>query len=644
MVQAKGYWADNYVERRRSAEDAMAMIRPGQRVFIGSSCGEPQHLVRELSEASERYTDLEIVRLLSLESTPLTLIANKTGDRAMNIRSFYLGSAKPRSIARNMRFLTPMNLSAIPRLFNSGRMPVDVALIQVSPPDDFGWMSLGVSVDVTLAAARSAELVVAQVNAHMPRVLGQSFVHVNDVDVIVEYDEPLLTAPDLPESQRANRIGKLIARLIPDGATIQISPGTTPRATLLALEKRNDLGVHTQFLTSAMMHLVSMGVITNRRKGFNEGKLVASTALGSEDLYEFINDNPGVEFYPSDYVNDPSVIARHRRMVSLNVASVMDLTGQVAADALPQNQFSGVTGMLDFIRGAAQSEGGKSILMLPSTAMQGKVSRIVPMLAESAVVVPRGDVHYVATEYGVINLFGKSLQERALAMISIAHPEYRDDLFREAQKIGLLSSRRTLKESILGVYPLKLEEVFHIDGQEVVIRPSKPVDERRIQEHFYNLEKDDVISRFFHEKTSFLREEMEGISQIDYIRNLTLLAVIGEFGFGRVIAVGEYLLDPADNFAEVAFSVSHDWQGKGLGKHLMAKLADAARENGIDGLVAYTALDNRAMIHLFNTLPYETETSYEENMLVLRCRFDRPKTPGDAAASAAASGAKDVDI
>jgi len=624
MTHSINHWADNYVERRRTGKEAIDMVRSGQRVFIGSSCGEPQHMVRQLSEAADRFSDLEIVRLLSLESTPLTLIANKTGDQVLNIRSFYLGSAKPDAIARNRRFVTPMNLSAVPRLFRNRHLALNVALIQVSPPDDFGWMSLGVSVDITLAAAWSADLVIAQVNERMPRVLGRSVVHVNEVDVIVEHNEPLLTVPDLPESDRANHIGRLIARLIEDGSTIQISPGTTPRATLLALEDRRDLGVHTQFITNELMHLYARGVVTNRKKGFNDGKLVASAAIGSEDLYEFINDNPAIEFYPSDYVNDPSIIARHPKMVSLNVASVMDLTGQVAADALPQNQFSGVTGMLDFIRGAAQSEEGKSILLLPSTAMRGDVSRIVPMLDDTAVVVPRGDVHYVATEYGVINLFGKSLQERALAMISIAHPDFRESLFNAAKKNGLLGGRRSLSESIRGIYPLKYEEIIYIDGQEVVIRPAKPVDERRIQEHFYSLDKEDVVARFFHEKSSFIREEMEELSQIDYVRNLTMLAVVGEFGFGQVVAVGEYLFDAETGLAEMAFSVSRPWQGRGLGKRLVAKLAEAARENGICGVMAYTSPENEGMISLFDSLPYRKEKQLEDTLLVMRCWFDSP--------------------
>ncbi len=616
------YWADNYVEKKRSGENAVSMIKPGQRVFIGSSCGEPQYLVRKLAQASGTFTDIEIVRLLSLESTPLTLIADKTKDQSFNIRSFYLGSAKPKSLARNKRFITPMNLSEIPRLFKTRRLPINVALIQVSEPDDFGWMSLGISVDITMAAAMSADLVIAQVNSSMPRVLGRSFIHVNDVDVIVEYEEELLTVGELPELETANVIGRLIARLVDDGSTIQISPGATPQAILLALSDKNDLGVHTQYLTTDIMRLVSMGVITNRKKGFNEGKLVASSAIGTKDLYEYLDDNPAIEFHPSDYVNDPGIISRHNKMITMNVPVAMDLTGQVAADALSYNHFSGVTGMLDFIRGASLSEGGKSILMFTSTFVDAKKSRIVPTLSDTAIVVPRGDVQYVVTEYGAVNLFGKSLQERAMAMISIAHPDFRDELLFEAKKMELLGAERTLSESAYGIYPIKLEETREISGSLITIRPAKPVDERRIQEHFYNQDKDDIYSRFFQARTRFVRDDVERMFQIDYIKNLTLLAVVGEFGFGKVVAVVEYLLDQAKNIAEVAFSVSKNWQGKGLGKILMRKLCETARENGISGLTAYTMPGNQGMIKLFKSLPYKVSTVYDGEVIELTCMFN----------------------
>jgi len=618
------YWADRYVEKRSTAREALHLIKPGQRVFIGSACGEPQHLVRELANLALRFSDIEIVRLLSLETTPLTLIANKSKEQNMTIRSFYLGSAGAARIARNQRFITPMNLSAIPRLFKSRQLPIHVALIQVCPPDDFGWLSLGVSVDITLAAAMSADLVIAQVNPQMPKVHGRSFIHVNDVDVIVEYDEEIITVQEPPELEAANTIGKLIARFVDDGSTIHISPGATPQATLLALSDKKDLGIHTEYLTDGIMRLVSMGVINNRKKGHKEGRLVASSAIGTQNLYEFINDNPAIDFQPSEYVNDPAVIAKHNKMVALSVPLAMDLTGQVAADALPYNHFAGVTGMADFARGAVLSEGGKSILMLRSTSSDGKKSRILPRLENTAVVLPRGDAHYVVTEYGAFNLFGKSLQERAMGMISIAHPDFRDQLFNDAKALGLLATTVTLKESIHGVYPLALEESRIIDGEKVTIRPAKPVDVRRIQEHLYNLDANDVVSRFFHERTSFMQEEAKAVSQIDYVNNLTIIALVGEFGFGQVVAVGEYLIEPSINMAEVAFSVSKKYQGKKLGKILMQKLAVAARENGISGLIAYTSPTNRGMINLFKTIPYKTRTTYDSDMLEMKCRFDEP--------------------
>ncbi|MBW2248045.1 MAG: GNAT family N-acetyltransferase [Deltaproteobacteria bacterium] len=621
-MSAPSYWADNYVEKKRSGENAISLIKPGQRVFIGSSCGEPQYLVRKLAQASDTFTDIEIVRLLSLESTPLTLIADKTKDRSVNIRSFYLGSAKTKSIAKNKRFITPMNLSAVPQLFETRRLPIHVALVQVSEADDFGWMSLGISVDITMAAAMSADLVIAQVNSNMPRVLGRSFIHVNDVDVIVEHEEDLLTVGELPELEAANVIGRLIARLVDDGSTIQISPGTTPQAVLLAFSDKNDLGVHTQYLTTDIMRLVSMGVITNRKKGFNEGKIVASSAIGTKNLYEYLDDNPAIEFHPSDYVNDPGIISSHNKMVCMNVPMAMDLTGQVAADALSYNHFSGVTGMLDFIRGASRAQGGKSILMFTSRTMDSKKSRIVPMLSDTAIVVPRGDVQYVVTEYGAVNLFGKSLQERAMAMISIAHPDFRDELLFEAKKMELLGAERTLSESAYGIYPIKLEETREINGTLITIRPAKPVDERRIQEHFYNQDKNDIYSRFFQARTRFVRDDVERMFQIDYIKNLTLLAVVGEFGFGKVVGLGEYLLDPAKNIAEVAFSVSKDWQGKGLGTILVQKLCEAARENKISGFTAYTMPRNQSMIKLFKSLPYKVSTVYDGEVLELTCMFN----------------------
>jgi acyl-CoA hydrolase/L-amino acid N-acyltransferase YncA len=625
-MPASQYWADRYLQKRISGAAAIDQIKSGQRVFIGSGCGEPQHLVQALTEKANVFSGLEIVRLLGRETASLTAIADRTKDTSLNIRSIYLGSATIEAIGQQRRFITPMNMSDVSGLFLSRKMPLNVALVQVSPPDDFGWMSLGISVDVTMAASRSADLVIAQVNPKMPRVMGSSFIHVNYVDYFVEYEEELLSVPpSRAVSEAANQIGSHITHLIENGSTLQIGLDAASQATVRGLENKSDLGIHSQFLTDDIMQLYAKGNITNMKKGLNEGKMVASMAVGSQDLYEFLNDNPAVDFRPSDYVNDPFVIAQHHRMVSLNVAYMMDLTGQVAAEASAITRFAGVSGIPDFVRGARRSPGGKSILMLCSTRIgpDGEpLSSVVPTLGDTAVVVPRGDVHYVVSEYGAVNLFGKSLQERVVAMISIAHPDYREQLFEAAKEQGLIGLERSLGEAVKAVYPVRLEETIEIDGEEVVIRPAKPVDERRIQEHYYSLPKEDVVSRFFGQKTIFARKDVEIRSQIDYVNSLTLVAVVGEFGFGKVIGVAESMRLKDENFSEVAFSISPEYQGKGLGRLFLQKLADAARESGVAGLIAYTFPTNTGMIALFKTLPYQVKKQLEDGELVLTCRFD----------------------
>lgn len=619
------YWADTYLEKSVTAEKAISHIRSGQRVFIGSGCGEPQHLVKTLAEHTNKFSGLEIIRLLGQETASLAAIADRTKDTNLNIRSIYLGSTVNLTIAKQRRFITPMNISDVPTLFTKRKLPLNVALIQVSSIDDFGWMSLGISVDVTMAAARSADMVIAQVNPRMPRVMGQSFIHVNDVDLLVEFEEELLSVtPSRVTSEAAISIGKHIANLIDDGSTLQIGLDSASQATLQGLSSKNDLGVHSQFLTDDIMHLYAAGNINNKKKGLNEGKMVASMAIGSHNLYEFLNDNPAIDFHPSDYVNDPFIIAQHNRMVSMNVAKLMDLTGQMSAEASPATRLAGVSGIVDFVRGARRSPGGRSILMLFSTreTERGVQSNIIPYMNDNVVVVPRGDVHYVVTEFGAVNLFGKSIQERVIAMISIAHPMFREELFEAAKERGFIGSERTLGEAAQAVYPVRLEETLTINGEKVTIRPAKPVDERRIQEHYYSLPKEDILTRFFCQKTIFARSEMETRSHIDYVNDITLVAVVGEFGFGQVVAVAECMKLPDQNVAEVAFSVNPEYQGKGLGKFFLKKLAAVARENGIRGLMAYTFPSNKAMIALFNTLPYKIKTQFEDGDLILSCRFD----------------------
>jgi len=618
-----GYWADNYQQNRVSVKKAISKIQSGQRVFIGSSCGEPQHLVKGLADASLTYTDLEIVRLFSAESTSLSQIADRSRSQNLNIRSFYLGSANSDSFKGDLRFITPINLSDIHRLITSRLLPIQVALIQVTPPDDFGWMSLGISVDITSSAAAAADLVIAQVNRKMPRVQGRSNIHVNDIDFFVEYDEDLREIGTYPAVSTAGTIAKYVSRLVEDGSTMQMSLGATSDANIQALMEKNDLGIHTQYVTNTIMKLMAMGVVTNKKKGFNNGKIICSNAIGNQDLYDLLDNNSAVEFHPSNYVNDPRIISQNNKMVAMNIGREIDLTGQVAADALAFNNFSGVTGMMDFFRGAAMSEGGKSILMLTSTRNNNSESRIVPMLQNSAVVVPRGEVQYVVTEYGSVNLFGKSIQERTIALISIAHPDFRDSLFEKAKDLGLLGPERSLRDEMHAIYPLHLEETRMINNRTITFRPVKVTDERPIQEHYYRLDKIDVTSRFFHEKTSFVSKQIERTFIIDYSKDLTIVAVLGEQGYERVLAVGEYYTNPETNLAEIAFSVEKKWQGKGLSSIVIRKLAEAAKGNGIKGFTAYTSKNNTRMIKLFHSLDYQVKVIGQSENVYLEALFER---------------------
>ncbi len=614
---------ENYQSKLQPADKAVRRIRSGQRVFIGSSCGEPQHLVNALMDNAKFFSDVEIVRMLSLEGSLMSLMADEYRGHKFHVRSIYQGSDQTKSLRANKRFITPLTLCAVPDLFKKGLLPLHFALIQVSPPDDNGWMSLGISVDVTLAAAQSAAVVIAQVNPKMPRIPGHSFISLDEVDVIVEHEEELLSSFSLPVYEPAPDIAAITANLVDDSATIQLGLAELSKPIAKALAEKNELGVHTEILTDDLMQLITQGVVTNRSKTLNEGKVIASGAIGSQDLYQWLNNNVVIEFRPSDYVNNPAIISQNHKMVAINFARTMDLSGQVYADALPQNHFSGVTGMLDFILGTTMSPGGKSIIVIPARSIDGASSRIIPKADRGSIVIPKGYVSYVVSEYGMVNLLGKNIEERAMAMISLAHPDFRDELFHDAQESGLIDRNRTLNESLFGVYPARMEETRMYDGQRVTFRPAKPVDGRLIQEHFYDMDEKDVQTRFFSLRRSFYREDMENMIQVDYIKNMTIVAVTGEVGFEKIVGMGMYALEHGA-VAEVAFSTSKEWQGKGIGRIILEKLTEAARENGFTTLVAYTMTTNTGMIKLFKKLPYSIKTVFEGDTLVLRCNFDEP--------------------
>jgi len=428
-----------YQKKLMSVEEAVSVVRSGDRVYIHSGCAEPERLVRALIRRREELHEVEVIHLLTLGNADYVL---PEMDGHFRHNAFFIGPNVREAVNSGRADFTPIFLSEISALFTSGRLPIDVCLIQVSPPDDHGYCSFGVAVECTKTAAQAARIVVAEVNPQMPRVLGDSFIHLSQIDILVECDYPLLELPPNPITPVQREIARNVARLIEDGATLQMGIGGIPDAVLSLLGNHRDLGIHTEMFSDRVMPLVESGVITGRRKTLHRGKMVASFVLGSHTLFRFVNNHPAIEFHPSEYVNDPFVISQNSNMVAINSALQVDLTGQVCADSMGNHFYSGIGGQLDFIRGAARSRGGRPIIALPATARDGTVSRIVPNLYTGAgVVTSRGDVHYVVTEYGAAYLHGKSIRQRAEALIQIAHPKFRDELYEFAFGHNFLCAR-----------------------------------------------------------------------------------------------------------------------------------------------------------------------------------------------------------
>ncbi len=429
-------WVDEYKKKLVSAEEAVSDIKSGQRVYISGNAATPYTLVKSLSARKDELKDVELVHVLLLGDDPFSRLEMQGHFRH---NSLFVGPADRKAINEGRADYVPIFLHQIPNLFYSGQMPLDVALLHLSSPDEHGFMSYGVEVLCSKAAAETAKKVIAQVNEQMPRVLGDSFIHVSRIDKIVEVSEPLPELKKKPFSDVVKKIGGYVADLIDDCSTLQLGIGGIPDAVLAALKDRQDLGIHTEMVSDGVMEAIESGVITGAKKTSHPYKVILTFLLGSKKLYDFADNNPVFEAHPTDYTNHPFIVSQNDNMVAINSAIEVDITGQVCSDSIGKFIYSGFGGQVDFIRGAAHSKGGKPIIALPSTAQKGKSSRIVPFLKKGAgVVTTRADVTFVVTEYGVAYLHGKNLQERTIALINIAHPKFRDELIKEAKARNLI--------------------------------------------------------------------------------------------------------------------------------------------------------------------------------------------------------------
>ncbi|MCK5619811.1 MAG: acetyl-CoA hydrolase/transferase family protein, partial [Candidatus Krumholzibacteria bacterium] len=444
-------WQDRYKDSIMTATAALKRVRAGDRVYIGTGCAEPQTLVNALTARAGQLADVEVVHLLTFGEAPY---AHKRLQDNFRVNSFFIADNVREVIQEGYGDYTPIFLWDIPRLFKSGQLPLDVALIQVSPPDENGMCSFGVAVDIVKSAAENSSLVVAEINPQMPRVYGDASLDIYDIDILVPVDSPLLEVQPAPTTDTTRRIGENVAALVDDGSTVELGIGSIPHSILEFMKDKKDLGIHTEMLTDDIIELVESGTITGAFKTLDRGKIVASFCMGTRKLFDYIDNNPTFAFHPTEYVNDPYIIGQQHKMVAINVALEVDLTGQVCADSLGTKFFSGIGGQVDFNRGAARSHGGRAIIALPSTAGGGELSRIVSQLTPGAgVVTSRGDVHYLVTEFGVAYLHGKSVQERALALISIAHPDFRERLLREAIELKYVRQEMADVEGKIQVGP-----------------------------------------------------------------------------------------------------------------------------------------------------------------------------------------------
>ncbi len=602
-------WWNNFGKNEINAKEAIQKIKPGQKIFIHSGCSEPQLLRKELINQHRRLKDVEIHHFLSVAKEQDLPLNDKPEDLFRHNAFFIGGQSIRKAVNAGQADYTPMHMSEIPDYFKKGRKSIDVAIIQVSPPDKNNFCSFGLNVDVAKPIAESADLVIAEVNPAVPRVLGNSFIHMKKIDWFVYNDEPLLEFNASKIDKKYIKIAENAVNLIENGATLQIGMGKAPLAVLNCLSDHKHLGVHSDSIFDGIVDLVEEGVITCERKSLMPNKIVANYGLGTKKLFDFVNDNLFVEFHPANYTNDPMLIAKNEKMTAINGAIAVDLMGQVNADSIGPRFYSGIGGMVDFCRGASYAKDGKSIICLPSTANDGQISRIVPMLEMgSHVSLTMGDVNYVVTEFGVADLHGKNIRERAMELISIAHPKFRKELLARAKKLNYIYSDQKLatdKSGKVVIYPREYKWLYKTpDGKEVRFRPILPKDERLLQDLYYSLDEESRVYRFFRKKKYFARHDVEMSVIVDYENIMVLVGLVGKVGQEEMVSVCSYERDSSNNYGEIAFTVADGWRNQGLTKFMLQSLIQIAREKGLRGFQGEIMWNNKAMVHIIKSSGY----------------------------------------
>lgn len=603
--------------RAVGADEALALVADGDRVFLGTAVGTPRTLVQELVAPGRVLRDVRLHSFLTDGGVPH--VAERASTRFRHT-VFFVGTDHAALVDEGRVDYVPISVAQVAKLLESGRLAIDVALVTVSPPDADGWCSLGVSVDVTRSAVRHARRVIAEVNPRMPRTHGASLVHLDELDALVEVDAPLIEWVHDPSEDVARAVAGYIARLVSDGATLQIGLGRIPNEMLRYLDNRRDLGIHSDVITDVLVDLVEAGVVTGARKSMHRGRIVTSWCMGSQRLYDLVDDDPRFCFLPLPEVCDATVIAAQERMVSVTQAFAVDLTGQVCSDSFDGRLYGGVSTQPEFHRGAAASLGGKAIVCLASTTPDG-ASRLRARLREAeAVTIPRAEVHWVVTEYGTAYLFGASLRDRALALLAIAHPDHRDALLAEAVAAGLVPEGQRLRTR--RAYPDHAErDLVLADGSEVRVRPTRATDVRLLQELFRALSPEDVYTRFFTNLRSLSASMAEHLCNVGYDEEMAFVAVVGDPEDEHAVATSQYYVDPSTNLADVAYMVHPDWQRRGLASALQELTVAYARLSGVRGFTASVLPQNRAMLAVLERAGTRMRTRVESGVYEIVMEF-----------------------
>ena len=615
--------SDGWRQRTVSAAAAVAAIPPGARIFLGSACATPRRLVAALEQRRDQPAGIELIHFLTDGAT-------SAGPAPYRHRTWYVG-ADMRALARRTAVdYVPMSLAAVPAQLAAGRLRFDVAFVQVAPPDEDGMCSLGVSVDVTRAAALAADRIIAEVHPAMPRTGPHSAIPLDRLAALVEVDEPIIEYHHPEAGDVARQVARYVARLIDDGATLQVGLGRVPNEMLRYLEERHALRVHSDVITDPVIDLVARGVVA--------GPIRASLAMGSRRLYDLIDANPDATLEPIERICDPESLARLPALASVTQAFSIDLSGQVCTERLEGELYGGVATQPDFHRAAARSAGGKPIVCLASTFADGSSAIRARLQPDEPVAIARGEVHWIVTEYGVAFLHGRSLAERAMALAEIAHPDHREALLAAASELDLLPAGQRMRSR--SAYPVGEEDDAELhDGRRVMVRPMQASDARLLQDLFFRLREDDIRTRFFRRLRSLTDEAAQHLCSVDYEREMAFAAVVGERESQRLVATSCYFVDPQSGMADVAYLVDPEWQRTGLATLLQRRTIAYARRHGIRGFTADVLADNVPMLTVFRRSGLRMESHLEDDVHEVRLYLDEPGAGGERTdASAGADG------